>query len=156
MAFETSPIDYEAEEARINALLKAANDKKNNSLSSSDMFQKLFLAELQNQDPSEPMDNSEMMSQIAQTNTMQYLSQITAGIENMTSNSTLSQASSLIGKAVSGLDSTNNSKAVAGIVYSIRMESGEAYLNLGTQELKASDVLEVTDPSYLTKNEETT
>ena len=156
MAYETSPIDPVAEEARITALLKAANDKKNNSLGSTDMFQKLFLAELQNQDPSEPMDNSEMMSQLAQTNTMQYLSQIAEGINTMTSKSTLSEASALIGKAVSGLDSNNDNAAVGGIVYSVRMESGEAYLNLGDKDLKATDVLEVTDPSYLTTSEKTT
>lgn len=155
MAYETKPIDYEAEEARITALLKAANDKKNNSMGSTDMFQKLFLAELQNQDPSEPMDNSEMMSQLAQTNTMQYLSQISSSMTTMTSKNTLGQATALIGKAVSGLDSTNDSAAVAGIVYSVRMESGEAYLNLGTKELKASDVIEVTDPSYLSTEETT-
>ena len=156
MAYETAPIDYEAEQERITAILKAANDKKNNSLGSTDMFQKLFLAELQNQDPTAPMDNSEMMTQLAQTNTMQYLSQMASSLNTMSSKSTLSQASTLIGKAVSGLDSTNDSAAVAGIVYSVRMESGEAYLNLGNKELKATDVLEVTDPSYLKTTEETT
>ena len=154
MAYETSTIDTAAEEARITSILKAANEK-NNSLANSDMFQTLFLAELQNQDPTEPMDNAQMMTQLAQTNTMQYLAQMSSSINAMASNSTLSQASSLIGKAVSGLDSSNDSAAVAGIVYSVRMEDGEAYLNLGTKELKASDVIEVTDPSYLSTEETT-
>ena len=156
MAFTGSIIDKEAEEARISAILKAANDKKNNSLGNTDMFQTLFLAELQNQDPTEPMDNAQMVTQMAQTNTVQYLSQINKALESMQSSSSITQATSMIGKAVSGLDSRNDNKPVAGIVYSIRSESGEIYLNLGEKELKASDVLEVTDPSYLKTNEETT
>ena len=156
MAYETSPIDTKAEEERITAILKAYNDKTGNSLSGTDMFEKLFLTELQNQDPSEPMDNSEMITQMAQTNMVSYLSDINKSLSSLTSSNSLTQATSMIGKAVSGLDSTNNNAAMAGIVYSLRSESGVIYLNLGNnKELKASDVLEVTDPSYLTTSTET-
>jgi len=48
-----------------------------------DTFMQLLLAELKNQDPLEPMNNSEMVGQMAQLNSLQQLTSISANIETM-------------------------------------------------------------------------
>ncbi|MBN1536737.1 MAG: hypothetical protein JW908_08405 [Anaerolineales bacterium] len=48
-----------------------------------DTFMQLLLAELRNQDPLEPMNNSEMVAQLAQLNSLQELTSISANIETM-------------------------------------------------------------------------
>lgn len=48
-----------------------------------DTFMKLLLAELKNQDPLEPMKNSEMLGQMAQLNSLQQLTSISSNIETM-------------------------------------------------------------------------
>lgn len=48
-----------------------------------DTFMQLLLAELKNQDPLEPMNNSEMVSQMAQLNSLQQLTSISSNIETM-------------------------------------------------------------------------
>lgn len=48
-----------------------------------DTFMALLLAELKNQDPLEPMKNSEMLGQMAQLNSLQQLTSISSNIETM-------------------------------------------------------------------------
>jgi flagellar basal-body rod modification protein FlgD len=109
---------------------------------SSDDFMKLFLAQLQNQDPTKPMDDSQMLSelsQMTQVSTLQSLQTTLAG-------SGLSQASALIGKNVTGLDV--NGTAVNGVVTSVTQSTDAGLvLQVGTQYIKPSAVTVVTNPT---------
>jgi flagellar basal-body rod modification protein FlgD len=67
-----------------------------------DDFFKLFLSQLQNQDPTSPMDDKEFLAQLAQftmIDTLQQVQQSLGGTQ-------LAQASALIGDQVIGLDTT--------------------------------------------------
>jgi flagellar basal-body rod modification protein FlgD len=109
---------------------------------SSDDFMKLFLAQLQNQDPTKPMDDSQMLSelsQMTQVSTLQSLQTTLAG-------SGLSQASALIGKNVTGQDV--NGAAVNGVVTSVTQSTDAGLvLQVGTQYIKPSAVTVVTNPT---------
>jgi flagellar basal-body rod modification protein FlgD len=48
-----------------------------------DTFMKLLLAELQHQDPLEPMDNNQLVGQMAQLNSLQQLTSINSNIETV-------------------------------------------------------------------------
>ncbi len=68
-------------------------------------FFQLLIAELQSQDPLEPMNNQEFLGQLAQLETLNGQTKMTQGIEELTSTlrfSQLNQASSLLGKVVLG------------------------------------------------------
>lgn len=83
-----------------------------------DEFLKLMTAQLQNQDPFEPMDNGEFLSQIAQFGTVNGITDLkdsfTDFSDNMQSNEAL-QAANLIGRGV--LAETNNGQLTsAGLV----------------------------------------
>ena len=51
--------------------------------SQQDRFMKLLVAQLNNQDPMNPMDNAQMTSQIAQINTVSGIQQVNDTLTNM-------------------------------------------------------------------------
>ncbi|WP_293779206.1 flagellar hook capping FlgD N-terminal domain-containing protein, partial [uncultured Oxalicibacterium sp.] len=68
-----------------------------------DRFLKLLVTQMQNQDPLNPMDNSQMTSQLAQLSTVTGIDKLNATLESLISNSTANnslQAANLIGRGV--------------------------------------------------------
>ncbi|HEY4371388.1 MAG TPA: flagellar hook assembly protein FlgD [Burkholderiales bacterium] len=66
-------------------------------------FMNLLVAQLQNQDPLNPMDNSQMTAQLAQINTVNGIEQLNTTLQQLLgsySDSTSMQAASLVGHAV--------------------------------------------------------
>ena len=61
-----------------------------------DDFMKLFLAQLQNQDPTKPVDDQQMLSQLSMMSQIQTLQ----NVEKALAGSQLAQSSALIGKTV--------------------------------------------------------
>ena len=74
-----------------------------------DRFLKLLVAQLNNQDPMNPMDNAEMTSQMAQINTVtgiQQLNQTMASMSSQFSAMQVLQGTSMIGRTVLTEDNT--------------------------------------------------
>ena len=69
-----------------------------------DAFLKLFVAQLQHQDPMNPMNDSEFMGQMASFSTLEQVSNLAAANERVASNLTSSSAIGLIGRTVSYVD----------------------------------------------------
>lgn len=65
-----------------------------------EMFLKLLVAQLKNQDPSSPMDQKDMMAQMAQFTSVEQLSNMSKNLEAMQTNATFTQSVGLIGKSV--------------------------------------------------------
>ena len=86
-----------------------------------DSFLKLLISELQNQDPLDPMDNSEMVQQIGQIREIGATDQLTKTLSGLASSQDLVTASSLIGQAVTGL--ADDASEVDGIVDRITVET---------------------------------
>ncbi|WP_214849652.1 flagellar hook capping FlgD N-terminal domain-containing protein [Exiguobacterium sp. s193] len=75
----------------------------NNSMDK-DMFMKILIAQLSNQDPTAPMEDKEFISQMAQFSSLEQMQTIGKGIDTMLLNqhaNSLLTYSNLIGKAVS-------------------------------------------------------
>jgi flagellar basal-body rod modification protein FlgD len=69
-----------------------------------DQFLGLLITELQNQDPLNPMDNAQMLTQISTIREIGSTNQLTETLGNFAVGQELAMASNLIGKKVSGLD----------------------------------------------------
>jgi flagellar basal-body rod modification protein FlgD len=69
-------------------------------------FLQLLIAEMKNQDPTNPMDTSQYMSQFAQLSTVEQAMQTNSKLDSLLSSQALSQADGLIGKTVTFTDST--------------------------------------------------
>jgi flagellar basal-body rod modification protein FlgD len=68
-----------------------------------DSFLKLMITELQNQDPLDPMENSEMLQQLSQMRSISASDKLTSTLDAVLLGQNLTTASSLIGKEVSAL-----------------------------------------------------
>lgn len=110
----------------------------NDSLESAD-FIELMLAELQNQDPTDPTDSSKMLSDQLQINTLQTNIAMTEAMETLTNTfaqTAISSASQLIGAVVENGETDDDGNNKQYLVSSV--EVGDDGVNLKAYEI--SDV----------------
>ena len=81
-------------------------------------FLKLLVAQMKNQDPTNPMDSTQYVAQLAAFSQVEQSVQINAKLDQMLQASALSQADSLIGRAVTSADGE-----VSGVVEEVRLIS---------------------------------
>ena len=109
-------------------------------------FLKLFLTELQNQDPTSPMDNTQMMSQMSQLTMIQTLQQMSSALDG----SRLAQSAGLIGKKVTGFDESGDS--ITGNVDRVDQTTDGFWLVVGDNRISADSVSSVTTATPSTTN----
>ena len=112
------------------------------NLGTADSFLKILASELQYQDPTEPVSNTEYVAQMAQFNSLQQLSTMSNSMSEY-------QAYSLIGKTVSysATDSSGNSVSGSGTVDSVLTQNNTVYLMVNGNRIKLSSVTQVTNPA---------
>jgi flagellar basal-body rod modification protein FlgD len=97
----------------------------NNSTSGSsldyDDFLQLMVAQLQNQDPLNPTDSTEYMSQIAQFSGVEQSINMNSKLDQLLVNSSISQASTMIGLTLTSADGS-----VTGTIASVKVASNGA------------------------------
>lgn len=103
----------------------------NQTLNASDFLQ-LLTTELQNQDPTQPMDDTQSVAQLAQFSALQATNELNSSFQNFQSNFGVLQSSSLIGKnvTVDVSDSSGNSSSVSGTVSAIQVQNGQPYFTM--------------------------
>ncbi|CAA2142868.1 flagellar hook assembly protein FlgD [Hyphomicrobium sp. ghe19] len=89
---------------------------KSNTLNYND-FLKLMIAQLKNQDPLNPTDSTQYMSQIAQFSSVEQAINTNSKLDQLLVNSNISQASTMIGLTLKAPDGT------AGVIQSVRIDS---------------------------------
>lgn len=119
------------------AVANIMNKKReiNNNLGKDD-FLKLLLAQLQYQDPLDPMDNTEFIAQMAQFTALEQM-------QNLNTTMTASQAYGLIGKdvyAVSYNDTTGKYEEIKGTVDYVSVKNGVPYVSVNDKEIKFDNV----------------
>jgi flagellar basal-body rod modification protein FlgD len=67
-------------------------------------FLKLLVAQMKNQDPTNPMDSTQYVAQLAAFSQVEQSVQINSKLDQMLQSSTLAQADSLIGRTVTSAD----------------------------------------------------
>jgi flagellar basal-body rod modification protein FlgD len=93
-----------------------------------DQFLKLFVAQLQHQDPMNPMNDSEFMGQMASFSTLEQVSNLAAANERIASNLTSTSAIGLIGRTVSYVD--ENDEIQTGKVDKVTTAGGKPVLTV--------------------------
>ncbi len=88
-----------------------------------DEFLQLLITEMQNQDPLDPMQNSEMLQQIGQIREIGATDQLTSTLGNLASSQELVAASGLIGKEVQAL--ADDSTEISGVVDRVTVQTNE-------------------------------
>jgi flagellar basal-body rod modification protein FlgD len=109
-------------------------------------YMKLLVAQLQNQDPMEPLDNNEMASQLAQFSQLQQLETMNSSFSKVLDFVEQTYATSLLSKNVSFLTETENGTfdAKNGTVDQVHNNvNGKIFLTIGDQTIGLEDVLSV-------------
>ena len=134
-------IDTSGASAVANA--KTSKEGANSELDK-DAFLKLLVTQMQNQDPLEPTDNTEYMSQLAQFSSLEAM-------QNISSQGSVTQAMSLTGQYVimNTTDAAGNLKQISGLVDFVTVTDGKAMLNINGTYYSYDDFDSVVDPSYI-------
>ncbi|MFV0392967.1 MAG: flagellar hook assembly protein FlgD [Coprobacillaceae bacterium] len=106
--------------------------------SDKDMFLKLMIAQMQNQDPLNPQDGTEYVSQLATFTTLEQMQQLN-------SSQSQSQAYAMIGKYVVGKyeDADGNYTYTEGRVEGVTVSAGTTYVTVGDYKIALDNVEEV-------------
>jgi len=107
-----------------------------------DDFLKLLLTELRYQNAFKPVDDKEMLAQMAQFSTLEQMQNLSLAVEGLAKIQHAMQAAALIGKTVTA--AVGDDKVITGVVSSVRVKDGVAYLVVDGKEVLASQVTTIT------------
>ena len=102
-----------------NATASAATKSKNGGTVDYNAFLQLLIAEMKNQDPTEPMKSSEYMAQFASFSNVEQAIQINTKLDSLLTATALSQADALLGHTVTSADGK-----ITGKVKSLKIVQG--------------------------------
>ncbi|QDT17635.1 flagellar hook capping FlgD N-terminal domain-containing protein [Alienimonas californiensis] len=105
-----------------------------------DDFMTLMIAQLQNQDPSEPVSNETLLDQIATMRSLQADVELEQTLKKNAGAADLSTAASFLGKEIRGF---NGGKEVAGTVTRAYLADGDAFVDVGGVQLSLGSITEV-------------
>jgi flagellar basal-body rod modification protein FlgD len=94
-----------------------------------DDFLKLFVTQMQHQDPMSPMDDSAMVAQMASLSTVEQLTNLSATNADMASAMNSANAVGLIGRTVSWTDDAKETHT--GVVEKVTTKDGTTSLTVG-------------------------
>ncbi len=94
-----------------------------------DAFLELLVTQLGNQDPLEPMDNEDFITQMAQFSELEQMENLNSSMRDFIERQELTEGSALIGREVETIHPESGEK-VQGMVNRISREDGEMYLQL--------------------------
>jgi flagellar basal-body rod modification protein FlgD len=109
-----------------------------------DTFLKLLVAQMQYQNPDDPVDSTQFLSQTADFEEVQELGSLQTSIASLVSSQQAGAATSMLGQQVTGTDQVGNS--VTGVVSGIQLTSTGPLLSVGNSTVPFSSVTSVTTP----------
>ena len=145
---------------------KLVKKKDGNNTLGKDEFLKILIAQLQNQDPMQPMQDRDFIAQMAQFSSVEQLMNIQKQLGSM--QQALGMSSSLIGKEITWIASEKESMTVkigndqnkpkesvkTGIVESIIVREGIPYAKVGKDEVDLNTISEIRTPETEGKPDE--
>ena len=129
------------------------------STSDKDMFLNLMLQQMKNQDPTQPMENQEWLSQLAQYSSLEQMTEMNEGLQNLADalaslssgvaqNNGISQTLSLIGKEVDIIpDPENPDEIITGTVTEATFDGGEGKIKVNGKYYSIAYVQNVREPN---------
>jgi flagellar basal-body rod modification protein FlgD len=107
-------------------------------------FLEILTTELTHQSPFDPVDNSQLLSQLVDLQTLESSAAIADGIRAFHRFMELASASTLIGKVVKGI--SNTGETLRGVVERVVLDRNRVELLVGGHRLTISGVQEISNP----------
>jgi flagellar basal-body rod modification protein FlgD len=101
-------------------------------------FIKLMITEMQNQDPLNPMDNTQLLQQMSQMQSINSTTKLTSTLDAVLLGQNLANAGALIGKTINGLSA--DGEDVTGKVDQATLVGNVPYLNVGDKSVPIKNV----------------
>lgn len=142
----TSDLTTAIEDLTVGSTERKVNQRGSSELGK-DEFLKLLVTQLQNQDPLNPQEDTQFISQLAQFSSLEQMTNMSATMSN-------SSAYGLVGKEVivQTTDSAGTYKEVRGTVDYVEMKNGDAMLSINGQTYSLDDLVQVMDSVYAAKD----
>lgn len=133
------------------------NNRAPSSELGKDEFLKILMTQLQNQDPLNPMDDREFISQMASFSSLEQMMNMASSIDTLVQSQLMSpviQYSHMIGKEVSYQTFDDDSGEEIGVetgkVVAVSQKDGWAILELDNgEQVYADAVLQISDPNFI-------
>lgn len=110
-----------------------------------DGFYKLLIAEMTNQDPTAPVDNKDLILQLAQFTSIEATNTLNSNMSEYIDKASLSAATNLIGKEVVYLNS-DGSAYESGTVSAVKKTDSGYSLTIGSTDVDLGKISSVTNP----------
>ena len=124
---------------RVSAMSSATNSS--NSAMQMEDFLQLLTSQISNQDPLEPMKDTEFISQMANIASLEQMQQFTKGFETFADTQKDLVAQAYLGKQV---NISENGEDASGIVDAVEMsESGDVFVSVGGKNYLPSNITKV-------------
>lgn len=104
-------------------------------------FIELMVAELQNQDPLDPMENTEILQQISQIREIDVSERMGKTLDAVLAGQNFASASAMVGKHVRAL--TEDNGFTEGTVDSVSVAGGDIRLHIGEETVELRNVAEI-------------
>ena len=133
-----------------NSLPKVAGSEAKAALGKDD-FLKLMLTQMQHQDPLQPMDNQQMVSQMAQFSSLEQMANMNKNFEKSQASAAFMDATRLLGKQV--LIADPNAPPESGSLLSVKVltvsstAQGPVLTTQGGQQVTMDQILSVSEPN---------
>jgi flagellar basal-body rod modification protein FlgD len=106
-----------------------------------DHFLQLMLAELQNQDPLNPLDNKDLLAQISQIRQIGATAQLQETLDAVLRGQNLASASGMIGRSVRALSTDGG--MLEGVVDRVSLSGESIVVHVGTRSAELGNVSEM-------------
>lgn len=106
------------------------------------IFLKLFIAQLENQDPLSPMDSKQFITQMAQLSTLEELTNLNANLFQMLQAQVISQAVQLIGFEAKAED-LDTGEVIEGKISGVEWKEGIPYLLMDDRYVPLSYITKI-------------
>jgi flagellar basal-body rod modification protein FlgD len=104
----------------------------------SDTFLKLLIAQLQNQDPTAPVGNEELLQQLSAMRSLQSNIELSDTLKAFNNNQQVASGAAFLGKIVTGTNA--DQKEVTGIADRVFLADGKLMIGMGTDSVEISKV----------------
>ncbi len=119
-----------------------------------DSFLQLLVLQLQNQDPMEPVDNSQMLAQLAQFTSLEQMNNLNENFVDLSGNVdqlNFISGSSMLGRQVRGIDL--DGKPRQGRVDGIHLDGSVVVLSVDGGQMSMAGVTAIADEPWATKKD---
>lgn len=146
---DTSGVGSTGQSSSSNSTSSSTTTNKMDTLDTSE-FIKMMVAELQNQDPMNPMSNSELLQQVGQIRAIDSNDKLSTTLQSVVLGQNLATAGNMINQTVAGLSDDGNK--IIGKVRMVSIDSGEAKLCVGDQTISLKNIAAVVPEGTTTED----